>query len=197
MLKKNRGFTLVELVIVIVIVGILSVISVPVYRGYVQKAKMTEGQVLVGAIVKSQLAYHVKNGTFYDCGGYVQSDRNIDMDASGNKYFRQFDCWVNGGGGGVDTASALPSKAQKVNQLLKYDEGPADDYDYNEHVWILALYRDPNTGQTYTVSTTLYATGATSGMIVDAGSNYPGEGGGSDDPGPTGPIVLEKELYVK
>ena len=52
-IKAKKGFTLVELVIVIVIVGILSVISVPIYRGYVEKAIMTEGKVLINAIGKS------------------------------------------------------------------------------------------------------------------------------------------------
>ena len=110
-LKKYKGFTLVELVIVIVIVGILSVISVPIYRGYVQKAKMTEGQDLVGSIVKAQLAFHVKYGEFRDCGGYVTYDRYIDMDASGNKYFKEFDCWVNGGG---ITRKSLPTQPHSV-----------------------------------------------------------------------------------
>ncbi|MBO7611272.1 MAG: prepilin-type N-terminal cleavage/methylation domain-containing protein, partial [Elusimicrobia bacterium] len=55
--KNKKGFTLVELVIVIVIVGILSAISVPVYRGYIEKAIMAEGQTLLGAIGKAELAY--------------------------------------------------------------------------------------------------------------------------------------------
>ena len=63
-IKTKKGFTLVELVIVIVIVGILSVISVPIYRGYVDKAKFTEGNILVNAIAKAELAFHVKNDYF-------------------------------------------------------------------------------------------------------------------------------------
>ncbi|WP_372518678.1 prepilin-type N-terminal cleavage/methylation domain-containing protein [Candidatus Ruminimicrobiellum ovillum] len=90
MKKTKRGFTLVELVIVIVIVGILSVISVPIYRGYVEKAKMTEGKVLVSAIAKSELAYHVQHGYFYNTPGTISRDSVLDIDASGNKYFRLF-----------------------------------------------------------------------------------------------------------
>ncbi len=48
---SNVGFTLVELVIVIAIVIILSVISVPIYRGYVDKAKYAEGYALLGNIL--------------------------------------------------------------------------------------------------------------------------------------------------
>ena len=85
-IKTKKGFTLVELVIVIVIVGILSVISVPIYRGYVEKAKMTEGHVLLNAIAKAELAYHVKNDCFYSTyEGAVSKDSTLDIDASGNK----------------------------------------------------------------------------------------------------------------
>ena len=90
-IKSKKGFTLVELVIVIVIVGILSVISVPIYRGYVDKAMITEGKVLLGAIAKSELAYHVEHGYFLDTyGDSVSRVRELDIDANGNKYFRWF-----------------------------------------------------------------------------------------------------------
>jgi prepilin-type N-terminal cleavage/methylation domain-containing protein len=39
---RSEGFTLVEFVIVIVIVAILSIISVPVYRYYIEKTKMEQ-----------------------------------------------------------------------------------------------------------------------------------------------------------
>lgn len=39
---KSEGFTLVEFVIVIIIVGILSIIAVPVYRNYIEKTKTAQ-----------------------------------------------------------------------------------------------------------------------------------------------------------
>ena len=100
-IKSKKGFTLVELVIVIVIVGILSVISVPIYRGYVEKAMMTEGKVLIGAIGKAELAYHVEHGYFADTEGNDQERLGaIDIDARGNKYFKSF--YIESGNWGVD-----------------------------------------------------------------------------------------------
>jgi prepilin-type N-terminal cleavage/methylation domain-containing protein len=91
-MKNKKGFTLVELVIVIVIVGILSIISVPIYRGYVEKAMMTEGKVLLNAIGKAELAYHVKYGTFKETNGTkVAYDDELDISAEANKYFSAFD----------------------------------------------------------------------------------------------------------
>ena len=100
-IKSKKGFTLVELVIVIVIVGILSVISVPIYRGYVEKAMMTEGKVLIGAIGKAELAYHVEHGYFADTEGNDQERLSaIDIDARGNKYFKSF--YIESGNWGVN-----------------------------------------------------------------------------------------------
>jgi prepilin-type N-terminal cleavage/methylation domain-containing protein len=39
---KSEGFTLLEFVIVIIIVGILSIVAVPVYRNYIEKAKTAQ-----------------------------------------------------------------------------------------------------------------------------------------------------------
>ena len=41
--QTNKGFTLIELMITVAIVGILSSIAVPAYKDYVLRAKLTEG----------------------------------------------------------------------------------------------------------------------------------------------------------
>ena len=90
---RQCGFTLVELVIVIAIVIILSVISVPIYRGYVDKSKMAEGYALGGSIVSAQKAYYSEYGYFLDwkdsCG-WTRYDTTLGIDARGNKYFTEF-----------------------------------------------------------------------------------------------------------
>ena len=90
---SRAAFTLVELVITIAIVIILSVISVPIYRGYVDKAKWTEGYALLGTIISAQKAYYSEYGNFLsftNAGGDTDYNSVLGIDARGNKYFTVF-----------------------------------------------------------------------------------------------------------
>ena len=101
MKRKIKGFTLVELVITIAIVIILSVISVPIYRGYVDKAKMSEGYALLGTIISAQKAYYSEYGNFLrheEAGYYTSYNEVLGIDARSNKYFT----WFRAGADGID-----------------------------------------------------------------------------------------------
>lgn len=65
---SERGFTLVELAVVVVIVGILSTLAVVGYRRIVASGRATEGQNMVQAIRIAQEAYRAEVGKYADIG---------------------------------------------------------------------------------------------------------------------------------
>ncbi|HEX7484380.1 MAG TPA: type II secretion system protein [Candidatus Saccharimonadales bacterium] len=70
---KQKGFTLVELLVVIAVIGILATISLVSYRGVQAKARDTERKTEVQAIADAIKLYRLKNGNDIDtgsgCGG--------------------------------------------------------------------------------------------------------------------------------
>lgn len=73
--RRPRGFTLVELAVVVVIVGILAVIAVVAYKKIVLSSKVNEARQMVGAIVIAQEEYKAERGVYVNIGGvYCPSD---------------------------------------------------------------------------------------------------------------------------
>ena len=56
-MKRTRGFTLIELMIVVGIIGILSVIGIPSYQTYVKKANRADAEQVMMTIANKQQQY--------------------------------------------------------------------------------------------------------------------------------------------
>lgn len=54
-MKNNKGFTLIELMVVVAIMGILAAIAVPAYQDYITRAQVTEA-IYLGSGMKSALS---------------------------------------------------------------------------------------------------------------------------------------------
>ena len=68
----QKGFTLIELMIVVAIIGILAAVALPAYQDYTIRAKVTEGIVLASGL-KPLVADNAANGTAAAAGGLFAS----------------------------------------------------------------------------------------------------------------------------
>ena len=77
--KKQQGFTLIELMIVIAIVGILAAIALPAYQDYTVRAKVSEGLV-AAAEAKTTIAEYYSANNYFPTLSAVGINSNPDTD---------------------------------------------------------------------------------------------------------------------
>ncbi|MCZ4308981.1 pilin [Vibrio atlanticus] len=60
--KNQKGFTLIELMIVVAIIGVLSAIAVPAYQNYVTRSEVSSGLATVKSLITPAELFYQENG---------------------------------------------------------------------------------------------------------------------------------------
>jgi type IV pilus assembly protein PilA len=68
MLKGKKGFTLIELMIVVAIIGILAAIAIPNFLRFQAKSKQSEAKTNLGGIFTAETAYFAEQNAFANLG---------------------------------------------------------------------------------------------------------------------------------
>lgn len=84
MKQVQKGFTLIELMIVVAIIGILAAIAIPAYQDYTIRAQITEGLNVVGGVKVGVEEYVMQTGDWPTAIGAAAGQ--LDIDVPGGKY---------------------------------------------------------------------------------------------------------------
>jgi len=81
----KKGFTMVELLVVLIILAILVAVAAPMYFGNVNRARASEAVAGMGTIRQAERDYKVSHNTYYAvASGNIENSLPTSVDASGN-----------------------------------------------------------------------------------------------------------------
>ena len=65
-MKNHNGYTLIEMMITVAILGIVSAIAIPAYTGYLTTARMVEAKNNIAALKLAEEEFFLENNTYFD-----------------------------------------------------------------------------------------------------------------------------------
>ena len=82
-LKNNKGFSLIELMIVVAIIGILASVAIPNFQSFIRRSKQAEAKSNLSTIYSAQRAFHGEwqffHGHFEDLGFRPEGDLRYEL----------------------------------------------------------------------------------------------------------------------
>jgi prepilin-type N-terminal cleavage/methylation domain-containing protein len=117
-IRNSRGFTIVELLIVIVVIGILAALVLTSFRGVQERARDTERRTDTNSVATQLEVYYTDNGGYPQYTGQVDTDSWITANLKG----ADLNAWrAPGFNTNTMTNSATPSKDQYGYTPLQSD----------------------------------------------------------------------------
>lgn len=138
-LRDKKGFTLIELMIVVAIIGILAAIAIPQFLKFQAKSKQSEARTILSGIYTAETAYFAEKNQFAQATSNPTGTTPLAVannfttigyvPASVPKYYKTF--W------------ASFSPAQSTNRFVAKARGNIDTDSYYDRWWVSDTIREP------------------------------------------------------
>jgi len=130
--SSSRSFTLVELIIVIIIVGILAAVGISQYSLTVEKSRLAEAKVRIGVMRQLAYEYYLNNGTMVTM---TNADVGVDGTCAADSYYMYRIDWINADNVMLISdrctgAGKLPRGSRRYYYYLRYWPGTGQQIQY-------------------------------------------------------------------
>ena len=162
-MRREQGFTLIELMVVVAIIGVLAAIAIPSYQQLTAKSRQSEARTNLSSIFDLEIAFHGENNTFGSLAeigfvpdGFTHYTYCVDPARSCIAATQPLDYGASGGGGRQNAApppnliAGDPPSSAAANAHYRAGSFEADAYGHisqapapnDVDAWIIDESRD-------------------------------------------------------